>query len=246
MALFYSLFATIVISLISFVGVLFLSTRRAFLNRFVVLLISLAAGTMMGGAFLHLLPEASEVLDGAQLFGYVLVAFILFYVVERVLHWRHCHHNDCKVHNNSLGYMNIIGDGIHNFMDGMVVAAAFMTDFNLGLATTLAIVMHEIPQEIGDFGVLMHSGFSKRKALALNFGSALLAVGGAVFSYVAAQQVENLQLYLLPLAAGGFIYIAASDLLPEIRKEENLAKAIVSFFIFLLGVGIMYYLTLFE
>lgn len=246
MTLLYILLATGVISLFSLVGILFLSAKKKFVERIIVLLISLAAGTMMGGTFLHLLPEASEFMEGTQLFMMVLLSFILFYLIERVLHWRHCHHDDCKVHSKSVGYLNLIGDGIHNFIDGMVVASAFMADFRLGLVTTLAISMHEIPQEIGDFGVLLRAGFTKKKALLLNLASALAAVLGAFVSYFASHQVENLTAYMLPIAAGGFLYISASDLLPEIRKEENMKKAIVSFVVFLFGVWLMYLMTLFE
>jgi len=246
MTLLYILLATGVISLFSLVGILFLSAKKKFVERIIVLLISLAAGTMMGGTFLHLLPEASEFMEGSQLFLLVLLSFILFYLIERFLYWRHCHHDDCKVHSKGVGYLNLIGDGIHNFIDGMVVASAFMADFRLGLVTTLAISMHEIPQEIGDFGVLLRAGFTKKKALLLNLASALAAVLGALVSYFSSHQVENLTTYMLPIAAGGFLYISASDLLPEIRKEENMKKAIVSLIVFLFGVWLMYLMTLFE
>lgn len=246
MTLFYILLATLIISLTSMVGLVFLAAKKKFVERIVVLLISLAAGTMMGGTFLHLLPEASELLEGSELFLWVLGSFILFYLVERVLHWRHCHHDDCGVHGKSIGYMNLIGDGIHNFIDGTVVASAFLTDIRLGVVTSLAIAMHEIPQEIGDFGVLIKAGFTKKKALAYNFLTALVAMAGALFSYFVAHQVENLTTYMLPVAAGGFLYIAASDLLPEIRKEENLTKAIVSFGVFLFGIWLMYVMTFLE
>lgn len=246
MTLFYILVATLFISLVSLVGIFFLTLKKKFVERIVVILISLAAGTMMGGTFIHILPEASELIEGEQLFLWVLASFVLFYIVERVLHWRHCHHDDCKVHSKSMGYMNLFGDGIHNFIDGMVVASAFMADFRLGIVTTFAIMMHEIPQEIGDFGVLVKAGFTKRKALLLNLGSAALSMLGALVSYFASHWVEGLTTYMLPIAAGGFLYISASDLLPEIRKEENLRKAIVSFVIFLVGVWLMYALTFLE
>jgi zinc and cadmium transporter len=246
MTLIYILLATALISLFSLVGILFLSAKKKFVERIIVLLISLAAGTMMGGTFLHILPEATESLEPTALFTMVLLSFILFYLIERVLHWRHCHHDDCKVHTKSVGYLNLIGDGIHNFIDGMVVASAFMADFRLGMVTTLAIAMHEIPQEIGDFGVLLRAGFTKKKALLLNLVSALAAVIGALVSYFASHQVEGLTTYMLPIAAGGFLYISASDLLPEIRKEENMKKAIVSFIVFLFGVWLMYLMTFFE
>jgi Predicted divalent heavy-metal cations transporter len=136
--------------------------------------------------------------------------------------------------------MNLIGDSVHNFIDGMVIAAAFLVNPGLGAATTLAIALHEIPQEIGDFGVLIHAGFGRIKALATNYAIALMVVAGGVAGYVLSFAVENIIPYLLPFAAGGFIYIAASDLMPEIRKERVLKKSVGAFLVFLMGIAIMF------
>jgi len=136
--------------------------------------------------------------------------------------------------------MNLFGDAVHNFIDGLVIAATFLTDIRLGIITSFAIALHEIPQEIGDFGVLLYSGFSRKKALFANFLVALTAVFGGIIGYFLSFQIENMTSYLLPFTAGGFIYIAASDLMPEIRKETSLRKSMLSFGVFLVGIAIMF------
>jgi len=136
--------------------------------------------------------------------------------------------------------MSLIGDSIHNFIDGLIIAGAFLLDIKIGIATTLAIALHEIPQEIGDFGVLIHAGFEKIKALTLNYIVALMVVIGGILGYFVSFYSENITTYLIPFAAGGFIYIAASDLMPEARKEKNLKKSIVSFLFFITGILLMY------
>ena len=237
MTLLSILTASLLVSLVSLIGVFTLSLKKEQIEKILVFLIAIAAGTLMGGVFYHLLPEAMEQLSVNAVLQTTLWSFVFFLLIEKVLHWRHCHDEDCSVH--SFGYMNLIGDGVHNFIDGLVIAGAFMTNIPLGWATTIAIASHEIPQEIGDFGVLLHAGFSRKRALFFNFVSALLAMGGAIAGYFLSEQSETLAAYLLPLAAGGFLYIAASDLLPEIRKHNTLAKMITSFVCFLLGIGLM-------
>lgn len=236
--LIYIITSTFLISLASLVGVFTLSIKEKTLSKFLLFLISLSAGALMGGAFLHLLPEASEKINNENLFSIVLLSFVLFFLIEKLLHWRHCHKPNCDVH--TFGYMNLFGDTIHNFIDGLVIASTFLIDVKLGIATSFAIALHEIPQEIGDFGVLLYSGFSRRKALISNFLVAITAVLGGVTGYFLSFQIENMTSYLLPFAAGGFIYIAASDLMPEIRKETSLRKSMLSFGVFLVGILIMF------
>jgi zinc and cadmium transporter len=195
----------------------------------------------MGGAFLHLLPESVELREGLDVFLFVLVGFALFFLIEKVLHWRHCHKGECQVH--TFTYMNLIGDSIHNFIDGLIMATSFVISIPLGMTTTMAIALHEIPQEIGDFGVLIYGGFTKKKALILNFLTALTAVLGGLIGFFISNMVENVKLFILPFAAGGFLYIAASDLIPEIRKETSLKKSMIYFGIFILGIFIMYAVT---
>ena len=234
----YIILATIVVSLLSFIGIITLSLKDQKLNKILLFLIGLSAGTLMGGAFLHLLPEAVEGNPGLEVFILVLVGFITFFIIEKVLHWRHCHKGECEVH--TFTYMNLIGDSIHNFIDGLIIAASFITSIPLGITTTIAISTHEIPQEIGDFGVLIYGGFSKKKALLLNFLIALTAVLGGLIGYLISNLIENMVLYILPFAAGGFIYIAATDLIPEIKKELNMKKYMATLLVFILGILIMW------
>jgi len=226
------------ISLASLVGVFTLSIKEKTLSKFLLFFISLSAGALMGGAFFHLLPEAGEKMNGDLMFPIVLLSFILFFLIEKILHWRHCHKGHCDVH--TFGYMNLFGDTVHNFIDGLAIAGTFLIDIKLGIITSLAIALHEIPQEIGDFGVLLYSGFSRKKALLANFLVATASVLGGIIGYFLSFQIENITSYLLPFTAGGFIYIAASDLMPEIRKEVSLKKSMLSFSIFLFGIVIMY------
>jgi len=164
----------------------------------------------------------------------------LFFLVEKILHWRHCHEEKCPVH--TFAYMNLLGDAVHNFIDGLVIAASFTVNIPLGIATTFAIILHEIPQEIGDFGVLIYGGMKKTKAVFLNFLTAVLAIGGGIFGYYLSIYVQNITLFLLPFAAGGFLYIAASDLIPEIRKEMDIKKSLINFGVIFLGLLAMYLL----
>lgn len=234
----YIILATIVVSLISFIGIITLSLKGQKLDKILLFLIGLSAGTLMGGAFLHLLPEATEANTSLDVFILVLVGFITFFIIEKVLHWRHCHKGECEVH--TFTYMNLIGDSIHNFIDGLIIAASFITSVPLGITTTIAISSHEIPQEIGDFGVLIYGGFSKKKALVLNFIIALTAVLGGLTGFIISSLIENMVLYILPFAAGGFIYIAATDLIPEIKKELNMKKYMATLLVFILGILIMW------
>jgi zinc and cadmium transporter len=238
------LIATFLISLCVWAAVLFLFFKKETLSKITMFLVSLSAGALMGGAFLHLLPEASEGMEAEKLFLVVLSAFVGFFLIEKLFHWRHCHKENCEVH--TFGYMNLVGDSIHNFIDGLVIASVFMVDFKLGAITTLAMALHEIPQEIGDFGVLIHAGFNKVKALALNYIVATTVILGGIVGYFAAFYMDGVIAYLLPIAAGGFIYIAASDLMPEIRKESNIKKSIISFSIFILGIVFMYAVKFLE
>lgn len=230
--------STFLITLCVWVTVLFIFFNKKLVNKITVFLISLSAGALMGGAFLHLLPEASDKLEINLLFIIFLISFVFFFLIEKLLHWRHCHKEDCPIH--TFGYMNLFGDSVHNFIDGLVIASTFIINPPLGIATTLAIAMHEIPQEIGDYGVLIHAGFSRRKALLVNYIVALTVVIGGVVGYLSFSHLENVIPYLLPFAAGGFVYIASSDLIPEIRKEQNIKKSIISILVFIIGIVFMY------
>ena len=229
--------STLLISLIAFVGMFTLFLKEKLLEKILLILVSLSAGALMGGAFLHLLPATVEKTIEIDIFLWLLGGFILFFLLEKILQWHHCHR---VRHVHTFGYMNLIGDTIHNFTDGLIIAASFITNFHLGIVTTLAIAFHEIPQEIGDFGVLLYSKFKKSKALVLNFLVALTVVLGGIIGYFISTYVEQFTILLLPLAAGGFIYIASSDLIPEIRKEVEAKKSFLIFMIFLIGILLMW------
>lgn len=247
--LFYSIVATVIVSLISFVGVLSLLLKDKILNKIVFFLVAISAGSLMGGAFIHLIPEAIESVGDGQsvekIMIAVLVGFAMFFILERVLHWHHCHKHggDCTVH--PFAYLNLIGDGLHNFIDGLVIFAAFSLSFELGMVTTIGVILHEIPQEISDFGVLIYGGFTKAKALIFNFLSGILAIAGALCGFALihiANVSQNIMPLLVGLTAGGFIYIAASDLIPELHKESKFYKSLIAFGCFFAGVGLMFLL----
>lgn len=230
--------STLLISLCVWSAVLVMFFKKDILARIVKFLVALSAGVLMGGAFLHLMPEAAEVIDINYLFIIFLASFAGFFLIEKLLFWRHCHEDDCPVH--SFGYMNLVGDGIHNFIDGLIIAGAFLTNWQLGIATTLAIAVHEIPQEISDFGVLVHAGFNQKIALLINYLVALIVVVGGFFGYFFLSFSDNILPYILPVAAGGFVYISASDLIPEIRKEKDKKHSIITYLIFILGIVFMF------
>jgi zinc and cadmium transporter len=241
MTFLHILLSTWIISLGALAGAVTLVLNRKRLQAILISLVSLSAGTLMGGAFLHLLPEALEVLDTKLVFLLTLSSFVGFFLIERVLHWHHCHDSEHEKH--TVGEMNLIGDGVHNFIDGLILAAAYSVDINIGVATTIAVALHEIPQEISDFGVLLHSGIKVQKALLLNYLVALAIVAGGIVGFFFAERAEVLSFYLMPIAAGGFIYIAAADLMPEIRQEKKLSLSLLHMGIFILGILLMFFLA---
>jgi zinc and cadmium transporter len=238
--LLFALLATFLISLISLLGVFSLSIKHKLLHKIIIYLLALAAGTLMADAFFHLIPESAEALGIETSLLVTFLAFFAFFIIEKIFQWRHCHKENCHVH--SFGYINLLGDSIHNFIDGLIIAASFAIDWRVGLSSSLAIALHELPQEFGDFGVLIHAGFSKKKAILLNFAVALVAILGTIVGSFYSG-VESFNYYLLAIAAGGFIYIATSDLLPEIRAEKNVGKLLLSLLSFSIGAGLIYFLA---
>ena len=175
----------------------------------------------------------------------LLVGILVLFIIEKFIHWRHCH-SQSEDHVHPFVFTNLFGDGLHNFIDGLIIAASYLVSIPVGVATTIAVVLHEIPQEIGDFGVLLHGGFSRGKALMLNFLVAIVSIIGAVVSLLLSSKIENLSSFLVPFAAGGFIYIAGSDLIPELHKEVKITKSLLQLFTFLLGILVMVALVLLE
>jgi len=240
MTLFWILSSTFLVSLIAFIGIFVLVIKEKLLKKIIFLLIALSAGALMGDAFLHLIPKAVES-SNKYIFLYILIGFIVFFLIEKILHWRHCHDGKCPVH--TFAYINLIGESVHNFIDGLIIAASFIINTPLGIATTIAIALHEIPQEIGDFGVLVHGGFEKTKALFLNFLVALTAIFGGLIGFYLSNSTQTFIELLIPFTAGGFIYIAASDLIPELKKEIDNKKSLLNFIAFIFGIFLMYFLT---
>jgi zinc and cadmium transporter len=232
--------AVLVVSGVSLVGVVTLAINKKLLDKLLILFVGFAAGALIGGAFLHLLPEALETSESNEVFIYTLIGFSFFFLMERYFFWRHCHKGICDIH--TFTYLNLLGDGVHNFIDGLIIAASFLTDIKLGIITTIAIIFHEIPQEIGDFGVLVYGGFGRKKALLCNLLCALTAVLGAVGGYFLAEAVETVSVFLIPFTAGGFIYIASSDLIPELHRQKETRRANLSFGMFVVGLILMYLL----
>lgn len=237
MILVWILASTFLVSLISLIGIFTLAIKDNLLQKILFGFIGFSAGALIGGAFLHILPEALEKAKSTVVFYYLILGIVLFFLMEKYLHWRHCHNGVCEIH--AFTYLNLVGDGFHNFIDGMVIAASFIVSLKLGIVTTLAVILHEIPQELGDFGVLVYGGLSKQKALVYNFISALMAIFGAIIGYFISDFAKGFSNFILPLTAGGFIYIASSDLIPEIHKENNLRRSNLAFIAFLLGIILM-------
>ncbi|MFA5406861.1 MAG: ZIP family metal transporter [Candidatus Nanoarchaeia archaeon] len=229
--------STIIVSLISLVGIITLLFKDRLFKKILMGLVALSAGALLGGAFLHLLPEAMNEFGFEGINEFVIIGFVLFFIVEKTLGWRHCHDKECKVH--TFAYMNLFGEAIHNFIDGIIIASSYTINFELGVATTIAVIMHEIPQEIGDFGVLVYGGYSKKKAITLNLLIALTCVLGGVIGFYISNSIDGFTKALLPLAAGGFIYISASDLIPELKKEVSLGKSMATIITFLAGISLM-------
>ncbi|MBI5398261.1 ZIP family metal transporter [Candidatus Woesearchaeota archaeon] len=244
---FYTLLSVFIVSLVSFVGVLTLLMTHRKLHELLLYFVSFSAGALFGDAFLHLLPTAAEKFGfSVQLSLYVLAGLVFSFAVEKLIRWRHCHVPHSHKHVHPFAIMNLVGDAVHNFIDGIIIAVSYLVSLPVGLATTLAVVLHEIPQEIGDFGILLHGGFSKAKALFFNFITALAAFGGAILALVFTSYVANVQFFVVPFAAGQFIYIAGSDLIPELHKEIAVKDSLIQFLFFVAGVLVMLALLLLE
>lgn len=232
----YAFISVIIVSLVSFVGIFMLFLREEKLRKYIFIFISLAVGALLGDAFIHLIPESFEKSKDTTLPSILIISGILvFFVLEKLLHWHHHGEDKEKSHVHPVGRLVLFSDGIHNFIDGMIIGASFLISVPVGLATTLAVILHEIPQEIGDFAVLLHAGYTKARALWLNFLSALLAIAGVLTIFVLGEK-QSLTLWVLPIAAGGFIYIAVADLIPELQKTKKIKHTILQIVAVITGV----------
>ena len=245
-----TLLSVFMVSLISLIGVVIFAWDKKRLQDILLFLVSFAVGGLFGDALIHLIPEAFEKL-GLHLATSLLIlaGVLIFFVLEKFLHWQHCHVPTSKEHVHPVVTINLVGDAIHNLMDGLIIGASFLVSIPIGITTTLAVVLHEIPQEIGDFGILLHKGLTVKKALLYNFLSALTAVVGAVISLLIGPHVAGYTTVLLPVTAGGFLYIAGSDLIPELHHHSdhfNWRATLLQFVCIVLGISVMALLKLLE
>lgn len=244
---FYTIASLLIVSSISLIGVFFLSIKEKVLKKVLIFFVSFAVGGLLGDAFIHLIPESFEKLGSSLMTSLLILSGIfIFFALEKFVRWRHCHIPISNNHTHPLATMNLIGDAAHNLIDGMLIGASYIVSIPLGISTTIAIVLHEIPQEIGEFGVLLHSGMATKKALLLNLLSALFALLGGIIALLISSYIANFALYLLPITAGGFIYIAGSDLMPELQHETKISASFYQFLSILLGIGTLAMLTILE
>lgn len=243
--LIYTLGSVLIVSLISLIGVLSIIIKEKWLDKILLYFVSFAAGSFFGDVFIHLLPNAVSNTFGINISLYVLSGIIMSFFLEKIILWRHCHIPACEGHKSKLSYMVLIGDTVHNFIDGLIIGASYLVDIKVGIATTLAVIFHEIPQEIGDFSILLYSGFTKVKALLFNFLSALSAFIGAILVFFVSNSI-SINPFLIPFAAGNFLYIAGSDLIPEMHKEMEIKRSLMQLACFILGILVMLLLTFIE
>lgn len=230
----------VLMSAIALVGSVTLVLRETTLERILLPLVSFAAGSLIGGALFHMIPASLIAMPIRTTFGWVALGFLVFFALEQFLHWHHCHRAfaECK---EPLTYLILIGDGLHNFLGGLAIAGVFLVDIRLGIAAWLAAAAHEVPQELGDFGVLVHGGWSKRAALLFNLLSGLTFLVGGLVAYAASLRLDVS--WLVPLAAGNFLYIGASDLVPEVNKAHRLKASLLHFVVFAAGLGLLFALA---
>jgi len=233
--------SVLLVSLISLLGVFFIFFKKSSLEKNMYYMISFAAGTMLATSFFEIIPEALSEFGGA--INYIFAGILLFLFIEKFIHWHHCNREHCEDKHKKVKpyvFLNLLGDGLHNFIDGAVIAAAYQTRFELGLLTTISVAAHEIPQEIGDFSILLKGGLNFKNSLIFNFITALVAFLGAFFTIFLGSHIENINPILISIAAGGFIYLSLSDIVPETHKETESRKIMKQALFLLLGIAIVY------
>jgi len=252
MVLLYAVVSTLIVSSIALIGITTLYIRPKVLNRLTFLAVGLASGAMFGNALIHLLPGATAIIGSNYAALAALSGIVIFFILEKLLHWHHHDHFDPSEHVHSerevkpLGYLILTSDTAHNFIDGLVIGAAYLVSVEVGIAATIAVILHEIPQELSDYGVLLHAGFSKKKALLTNFGTGLTAVFGAVLVVAVGSASELLVAIISAFAAGMFLYIAGSDLIPELHKVPSRKNSFWQLLMMLLGIALMFSMLLIE
>lgn len=245
----YSFVSVLAVSLISLIGIFTLGINIENLRKFLIYVISFSAGALLGDTFIHLLPEAVEEFGfGLDVSLYILLGIVLFFLLEKVIQWNHCHSHFLQDnHEHPFTYMSLMGDAFHNLIDGMIIGASYLINIPAGVATTLAVALHEIPQEIGDYGILIHGGFSKSKALLMNFTTACFSFIGVGLVLFLNSSISGIERILIPVAAGGFIYVAGTDLIPEVHKHsKSFGKNLLQLLAFIFGMGVMFALLFLE
>lgn len=236
MTFLYALLSVVVVSLLSLLGALFLILRRKVFEQLITYTLAFSSGVLLATAFLDVIPESLSVIPQTT-FYLTLVGIVVFFAVEKFMHWHHHVEGDNTDEEKVVAYLSLTGDSIHNFVDGVIIAASFIVSVPLGITTTLAVIAHEIPHELSDFTILIYGGFSNKKALFYNFLSALTAVLGTVVMFLVSTQIGNeVAKYMLPFAAGNFIYIALTDLIPELHKKRRLGTSLGQIALLLLGI----------
>lgn len=245
----YPLISVIIVSLISVIVALPLIIKKNISNKVLLFLLSISVGVLLSTVFMDFLPEVMSHDYSIKVAYYILLGFLVMFILEKFIHFHHsknCENGNCgHSHAYNLAPINLIGDGIHNFIDGLVIAGAYAVDITLGITATISIIFHEIPQEIADFGVLLYSGMSKKKALMFNFLSASSAIMGTVVGIFLVGKLHGFHDFIIPFAAGNFIYIAASNLVPQLHRHCSLKDSLIHLFAILLGIGIITVIIIF-
>jgi zinc and cadmium transporter len=243
----YSLTSVFLVSLLSLLGVFTLGINEKRLHKILIYFVSFSAGALFGDAFIHLIPEVFKEGTTSYTSIYFLSGIIISFLIEKIIYWNENHASSIlgnKV--KQFVYMILFGDGVHNFIDGLAIGASFLVSLPVGIATSVAVILHEIPHEIGDFAALIHGGLDRKKAIFYNFISALTAILGTLFALTLNQRIAGINKFLIPFAAANLIYIAGSNLIPELHKETQLKKSLIQIFTFILGIAIMYGLLALE
>ena len=234
-----SLISVLIVSLISLIGIFTFSIKQGRLNKILNYLISFAVGALIGDVFIHILPELSEEGFTPIISIYILFGIIFTFIIEKIVHFHHSNQSSISKY-KPYAITSLYGDSIHNLVDGIIIGASYLGGFSLGIATTIAVILHEIPTEIGHFGVLLKGGFKRNTALFMNFLSALTSFVGVLLALLLSSKVQSMSLFLLSFTAGNFIYIAGADLIPELHKEVGIKRSIIQFLYLILGIVIMY------
>lgn len=236
-----AIIAVIFVSLLSLLGVVFLALSRTLLTKIISPLLAISSGVLLGSAFFDLLPESLKLMPD-NTFLFVMTGIISFFTLEKLLQWHHHTEGDHAGPTKTVGYLSIIGDGIHNFIDGVIMGGAFLVSIPLGISVTIAVIAHEIPHELADFTILLHSGFTTKKALLFNFLSATTAIAGTLLVLGISSFGDSFIPYLVPFAAGNFLYIAMSDLIPELHHPRSPKASLVQIAAIILGTALVYFL----